>query len=395
MRALSAFHTRHSLAISSDGAAGARDWLAARLREYSADCGGCLEVELDRWVEPPSTHVPMALELTNVMAWLRGSDPQQASRVLVIGGHYDSRCSGYLDAACRAPGANDNASGTAVVLEAARVLSRARPKATILFAAFAGEEQGLLGGSRLAKRARAEGWNVEAVLNNDIVGGARTEERDPGAVRVFSEGVPAAAAEDERRSILARGAENDSPSRQLARFAAEVAEAQGGLKARLIARADRFLRGGDHLAFNAAGYAAIRFTELREDFRRQHQDVREGYGDLPEFVDPAYMASVARLNVAVLQALADAPAPPARARISTSRLENDSRLAWEASPGAAGYEIVWRDTTAANWERSLAVGSTTSARVPVSKDNAQLGVRALSANGRRGLVSVPAPDRTF
>ncbi len=261
---------------------------------------------------------------------------------MLVTGHYDSRNSDTLDVNGDAPGANDDGSGTAVSLECARVLSKMSSQkkfaATIIFLTVAGEEQGLNGSRHFAKMAKDQGWELEAVLNNDIVGGDKSAEQDHSVVRVFSEGVPIAATEQDLRRIRGLGGESDSGSRQVARYIADVGRAyDAGVKPMLVFRVDRYLRGGDHYSFNQQGFAAVRFTEYREDFHHQHQNVRTEngieYGDSLKFVDFDYVAHVARLNAATLASLAAAPAPPANVHLLTKDLENDSTLTWEASPG--------------------------------------------------------------
>jgi hypothetical protein len=246
--------------------------------------------------------------------------------------------------------------------------------------------------------AKQQGWNIEAVLNNDIVGGNRSPEQDSGVVRVFSEGVPAAATEQQLRMIRNLGGESDSPSRELARYVGEVSRTYATeVNPLLVFRLDRYLRGGDHYSFNQQGFAAVRFTEYREDYNHQHQNVRTEngieYGDLPKFVNYEYIARVAQLNAATLASLAAAPAPPANVRLLTKNLENDSTLTWDASPGAAGYEVLWRDTTSPTWDHSQAAGKVSRATMKYSKDNVIFAVRALDAEGHRSLPVVPAPER--
>ncbi len=318
---------------------------------------------------------------------------------MLVTGHYDSRNSDTLDIEKAAPGANDDASGTAVSLECARVLSQLKFPATIVFLTVAGEEQGLNGSRHFAKSAKDQGWNVEAVLNNDIVGGDKSAEQDRTVVRVFSEGLPAAASERDIRRIRGLGGENDSASRQLARYVTEVGRSyEVGVKPVMIFRLDRYLRGGDHSSFNQQGFAAVRFTEWREDFHHQHQDVRTEngveYGDLPKFVDFEYVGRVARLNAATLASLASAPAPPANVRFETKDLENDSTLTWEAAPGglATEYEVLWRATTSPEWEHVQNVGKAARATLKISKDNVIFAVRTIDKDGHRSLPVVPAPE---
>ena len=390
------------------GIGAAREWIKAEFERYSKDCGGCLEVKTDTFTEQPGERIPKPTEITNVYAVLRGADPQQANRIVLVTGHYDSRNSDTFNGTDPAPGANDDGSGTAVSLECARVLSKASSTAkfpakfpaTIIFLTVAGEEQGLNGSKHFAQMAKQQAWKLEAVLNNDIVGGNIGPGQDASVVRVFSEGLPAAASEAEIKRIRMLGGESDSTSRELARYIADVGRSyHAGVKPLLIFRLDRFLRGGDHYAFNQQGFAAVRFTEFREDFNHQHQNVRKDndngieYGDLPKFVDFDYVAHVARLNAATLASLASAPAPPAGVKMLTKNLENDTTLTWEPSAGAAAYEVVWRSTNAADWEYAQTVSSGTRATLNVSKDNEIFAVRAVDAAGHRSLPVVPEPEK--
>ena len=291
------------------GIGAAREWIKSEFGHYSKACGGCLEVKTDTFTEPAADRIPQPTEITNVYAVLKGTDPENAKRIVLVTGHYDSRNSDTLDINGDAPGANDDGSGAAVSLECARILSKLKFPATIIFLTVAGEEQGLNGSQHFAKLAKEQGWNLEAVLNNDIVGGDKSAEQDHSVVRVFSEGLPAAASEQDIRRIRGLGGENDSGSRQLARYIVDVGSSyDAGVKPVLVFRLDRYLRGGDHSAFNQQGFTAVRFTEWREDFHHQHQNVRTEngieYGDLPKFVDFDYVAGVARLNAATLASLA-------------------------------------------------------------------------------------------
>jgi hypothetical protein len=384
------------------GIGAAREWIKAEFERYSKECGGCLEVKTDTFTEQPTERIPKPTEITNVYAVLRGSDPKQADRIVLVTGHYDSRNSENANITDPAPGANDDASGTSVSLECARVLSKASSQlkfpATIIFLTVAGEEQGLNGSKHFAKMAKEQGWKIEAVLNNDIVGGNLGSEQDASVVRVFSEGLPAAATETETRRIRMLGGESDSTSRELARYIADVGRSyDAGVKPVLIFRLDRFLRGGDHYSFNQQGFAAVRFTEFREDFTRQHQNVRTEngieYGDLPKFVNFDYVAHVARLNAATLALLAAAPAPPGSVKMLTKDLDNNTSLTWELSNGAVAYEVVWRSTSAPDWEYVQPVNTGARATLKVSKDNVIFGVRALDAAGHRSLPVVPEPER--
>ncbi len=343
--------------------------------------------------------MPKPLPLVNVVATLEGSDAQAKARTLVVSGHYDSMCGNVMNAECDAPGANDDASGTAVVIELACTMAKLRFPATLVFMAVAGEEQGLLGAAHWAKAARERNVNVEAMITNDIVGNARDEtgRRDASTVRVFAEGVPAGKElSEEWQRRLDTGGENDSPARELARAIRDAAARYvPEMAVKIVYRRDRYLRGGDHIPFLAQGYTAVRFTEAHEDFRHQHQDVRtvDGvqFGDLPQFVDFDYLAAVARVNAAALGDLARAPAPPAGVRIETLQLENRTTLSWlaNADAGIEGYEIVWRDTTAPFWQGAAFVGNVTRASVPLSKDDYLFSVRAVGSGGQRSLATYP------
>jgi len=380
------------------GIGAAREWIKAELEQYSKDCGGCLEVKTDAFIEQPADRIKLPTRITNVYAVLRGTDPTQAGRIVLVTGHYDSRNSDTFNITDPAPGANDDASGTAVSLECARVLSKMKFPATIIFLTVAGEEQGLNGSKHFAQMAKQQGWNLEAVLNNDIVGGDNDRMQTPDAVRVFSEGLPAAATDADLRRIRSLGLENDSSSRQLARYITEVAQLyEPGVSPLLVLRLDRYLRGGDHYSFNQQGFAAVRFTEYRENYNHQHQNVRtqDGieYGDLPKFVDFSYVAKVARLNAATLASLASAPAPPARVRMLTKNLENTTTLTWEASSGAANYQVLKRPTAAPDWAGVVAVGNVLRATLDDSKDNFIFAVQAVDPAGHRSLPVVPEPER--
>ena len=382
------------------GIGAAREWIKSEFERYSKECGGCLEVKTDGFTEQPTERIPKATEITNVYAVLKGTDAANAKRIVLVTGHYDSRNSDTLDVSGDAPGANDDGSGTAVSLECARVLSKMKFPATIIFLTVAGEEQGLNGSRHFAKMAKDQGWELEGVLNNDIVGGDRSAEQDHSVVRVFSEGVPTAATEQDIRRIRGLGGESDSGSRQLARYIADVGRAYDtGVKPMMVFRLDRYLRGGDHYSFNQLGFSAVRLTEFREDFNHQHQNVRTEnsveYGDLAKFVNYDYVAHVARLNAATLASLASAPAPPTNVRLQTKDLENHSTLTWEVSPGglAAGYEVLWRPTTSPEWEHAQNVGVVTRTTSKLSKDNVIFAVRAVDRTGHCSLPVVPLPER--
>jgi len=380
------------------GIGAAREWIKSEFEQYSKECGGCLEVKTDSFTEQPAERIPKATQITNVYAVLKGTDPAQAKRIVLVTGHYDSRNSDTLDVKGDAPGANDDASGTAVSLECARVLSKLKFPGSIIFLTVAGEEQGLNGSRHFARLAKEQGWDLEAVLNNDIVGADKSPEQDGSVVRVFSEGLPTAASEQDVKRIRALGGESDSGSRELARYIAQIGRSyDAGVNAMLVFRPDRYLRGGDHSSFNQQGFSAVRFTEFREDFHHQHQNVRHEngieYGDVPKFVDYQYVAYVARLNAATLASLAAAPAPPGNVHLLTKDLENDSTLTWDASPGSASYEVLWRATPGSQWEHAQSFGNATQATLKISKDNVVFAVRAVDAAGHRSLAVVPTPQR--
>jgi len=423
---LVSFGTRSTLSsMNTDlppgqGISAAAEWIESEFRAISATCGGCLEVKRDEFVEQPATEsgrpsrFPGPTRLVNVYAILHGTSTDKNAPWTLVTGHYDSRATDVMDSHVTAPGANDDASGTAVSIESARALSRIKIAGTIVFATVAGEEQGLNGSRHLAQLAKSEGWPLVGALNNDIVGGDTTPgetQQRKDVVRIFSESVPASATPEQQRQTLSLGAENDSPSRELARSIAELAPAYfsstghkgqqvSPFHAVMILRRDRYLRGGDHTSFNNAGFAAVRFTEWRENFNHQHQTLRTEngieYGDLLKFVDTDYVANVARLNSAVLATLAAAPSEPQQVHVLTRHLDNNTELAWEPSafaPHGTTYEVVWRDTTDALWTHARSAGADTHITLDVSKDNVLFGVRAVDAAGHRSLPVAPVPAR--
>ena len=418
---LAGFRTRSTLSgmdkdlPKGQGINAAADWIESEFKRYAVACHGCLEVKRDTFTEAPQDRIPRPTTISNIYAILRGSDPSQAKRVYLVTGHYDSRSTDVLDSHAAAPGANDDASGVAVSLESARVLSKLKFPATIVFAAVAGEEQGLNGSRHLAKLTKSEGWQVDGVLNNDIVGGNTTPGdrwQNKRLVRLFSEGTPVAATAEQTKLIASLGYESDSPSRELARAVLEVGSTYAGIALQgatlpaqefhpvLEFRRDRFLRGGDHTSFNQEGIAAVRFTEWREDFNHQHQlpRVENGveYGDLLKFVDFEYVGHVAALNAASLATLASAPAAPTNVRILTKGLGNDSTLQWDNGTAAAAdtrYEVVWRELGAPQWQRSLEVNDVGTVTLPISKDNVIFGVRSVDVPGHRSPAVAPWPER--
>ena len=361
---------------------------------YAAASGGRMTVEKQSYVqEPDGDRIPTPTTITNVLATLKGSD--EPNRVYVISGHYDSRRSDVMNFTDDAPGADDDASGVAVSMELARVFATHRPRATLVLAAVAGEEQGLYGSDHMAQVFQDAGADVQGMFTNDIVGSSTADDgtRDPHSIRLFAEGVPTAETEDEANIRRSVGGENDSPARQLARLVTEVADnRQTGMNVRVIYRRDRYLRGGDQIPFLERGFPAARFTEPNENYAHQHQDVRveDGvqFGDLPEFCDFEFIAGVARVNAATLWSLAMAPGTPKNAGIDTSALDNNTTLSWDAVPGAAGYEVVWRPTIEDEWTHVIRVDGT-SKTVDLSKDNVFFAVRSVDAQGRRSPAAFP------
>src|SRR5688500_13590781 len=388
IRKLVSFGTRNTNSAQDNptrGIGAARDWIFSEFEKISAACGGCLTVEKQTYRQEKANRVPEPIDITNVVATLKGAtDP---NRTYVVSGHYDSMCGSAADGVCDAPGANDDASGTAAVIELARVMSKRKFDATVIFMAVAGEEQGLLGATHFAKQAVEKKMDIEAMFTNDIVGGVTTYKNSPDRkkVRVFSEGVPSNETEQQAGTRRSVGGENDSPSRQLARYVKESADKYlKDFSVWMVYRRDRYLRGGDHIPFLERGFAAVRFSEPNEDYTHQHQNVgtRDGkfYGDTPEFVDFEYVANVTSVNCAALASLALAPAKPKNVGIVTARLTNDTDLKWDANTDAdlAGYEVVWRETVSPVWTNFVSVGNVlTYTAKEMSKDNYFFGVRAV------------------
>ena len=407
IRKLVSFGTRNSLSDAASGARGigaARNWIKSELEKCARDSDGRLGVAFDEHLVESGVRVPKPTKFVNVVATLRGEQAESRERVYVVSGHYDSMPSSPVDPDRDAPGANDDASGTAVSMELACVMSRHKFDATLVFMAVAGEEQGLLGSTGWAKDARAKNVNVAGMITNDIVGNTRgadgTVIRD--RLRLFAEGVPAEKTlPDAVVAALRTGGENDLPTRQLARFIKEATDRYSlPVKVDVIWRRDRYLRGGDHFPFLDAGYPAVRFTEPIENWQHQHQDVRvvDGvqYGDLPEFVDFAFVANVARVNAVALASLALAPSAPAGVEMENIRLEGDTTLRWKANPepDIAGYRIVWRETTSPVWQFSRDVGDKTrETLVGISKDNYAFGVQAYDRDGNVSVATYPVPYR--
>jgi acetylornithine deacetylase/succinyl-diaminopimelate desuccinylase-like protein len=417
VRKLVSFKTRHTLSDTTsktEGIGAARNWIKSEYEKYAAASGGRMTVQFDVFTQPAGGRIDKPTVLKNVLATLKGTDPND-TRVYIVSGHYDSRVNNIMEANSVEPGAVDDASGTAVSMELARVMCTRSFPATIIFMTVAGEEQGLNGSTNVAKRAKEENWNVDAMLNNDIVGnthGMENDLKDNTHVRVFSEGVPStdialkgdtAAARRVATAVsglVGNGGENDSPSRQLARYIKETGERYvDQLDVKLIYRRDRFLRGGDHVPFLQQGFTAVRFTEMNEDFTRQHQNVRKengiDYGDLPDFADYNYIQKVARLNLSVLANLASAPAQPQNVVVLTAELTNKTSLKWDAPAKGKkpeGYYILMRETTSPFWEKKFYV-TDTKVTLNYSKDNYFFAVQAVDADGHESLSVFPKPMR--
>lgn len=397
------FGTRHTLSETRSetrGIGAARRWVAAEFGRIGRDCGGCLSVVTPSAVVT-GKRVPNPTEVVDVLAIQRGiEDPD---RVIIIAGHLDSRVTDVMDAARDAPGANDDASGVAAAIEAARVLSRHRFRATLVYAALSGEEQGLYGGKILADYAVAQKWRVEADLNNDIVGNSQGQDGvvDNTTVRVFSEGTRRTETPEQARDRGYHGGEVDSPSRNIARYMSRLAEeVLTNFHVRMVYRTDRYGRGGDQVPLLEAGFPAVRVTEAHENYTRQHQDLRSEngvhYGDTLDGVDFAYLAQVTRLDVITMAAMAAAPAPPTGVSIEGA-VTPDTVVSWKAVPGAAGYRVHWRDSTAPQWQFARAVDGTQT-RLTLKNlviDDWFFGVSSVAADGSESPVVFPGVVGSF
>ncbi|KAF9467485.1 putative zinc metalloprotease [Collybia nuda] len=395
---LASFGTRHTLSNQTDptrGIGAARDWIASEMRTYAASSNGRMTITVPNYVQGPASGISKNTVISNIIATLRGS--KEPNRTYVVSGHYDSRCSSSSDSISDAPGANDDASGVAVSMELARLMASHSPAATIIFAAVAGEEQGLYGSNFLATQLKAAGADVQGMLNNDIVGSSTGDDgtRAPFDIRMFTQGIPSTESSSQISDRVSIGGENDSPIRQLGRFIVEVSQnSLTNMSVHMIYRPDRFLRGGDHESFLKQGFPAVRFTEPHENFAHQHQNVRVEngvqFGDLVDFVDFDFVARVARVNGAGIWSLAQAPGTPKNVALDTRMLTNNSTLTWTSDANAdGGYEIVWRATDEPFWSHVIPVGHTNTATVQLSKDNVQIGVRAVGANGFRSPAAFP------
>lgn len=401
VRTLAGFGTRHTLSdtvSTTRGIGAARRWIYSEFQKISRDCGGCLEVRYvsDIWKGDPNGRIKQDVNLVNVVAILRGTT--EPNRFFIHTADIDSRVSDVMNATSDSPGANDNASGIAAILEAARLLSKHRPNASVAWAALSAEEQGLFGGEIVVKKALEEGWRIDAAINNDMVGNTRGIDGvfENTKARVFAPGLPANTPAAELRRILVNGGELDTPSRQLARYIDMVADRYfPNLDVEIIYRLDRYGRGGHHTPFFNQGVAAVRLMEAHEDYTRQHQDLRTEngikYGDVVEGVDFDYNAKMAALDAATLLSLAWAPAAPDSPRIRGA-VQASATLSWKPSPSpdVAGYRIYWRKPSDVNWTRSRYVGNVTEFTMTnVTIDNYFFGVAAVGKNGQESLVAFP------
>ncbi|MBW8362200.1 MAG: M28 family metallopeptidase [Kaistella sp.] len=402
---LVSFGTRHTMSSTTDknrGIGAARTWVLSKFRSYAEKSRGRMEVYLQNQdLQPDGKRISKVTSLGNAVAFLKGSDPND-KRVLIISGHLDSRVSDVMNAEAYAPGANDDGSGVAAVIESARILSESKFPASVLFVAVSGEEQGLLGSKMLADKAKAENWEIVAVLNNDMIGNNRFDApQNSGTpkLRVFSEGLPAYETEKSASYIRNFGLENDGAARQLARYVKETGEKYvKNIDIKLIYRNDRFLRGGDHTPFVNQGFTAVRLTDYYENFDHQHQDVRTAngkkYGDLLEFMDFEYLKNNTAVNVAVLANLSKSPAKPENVLMDVKELSNTTKLSWEKpkTGKVKEYMILVRETDSSTWTERIFTKET-SITIPYSKDNFLFAVQSVSESGNESLAVVPKISR--
>ncbi len=400
---LVAFGTRNTLSTQTDskrGIGAARNWVLKKFNDFAKNSDGRLTAVIDTTtLQPNGKRVDAPLVLGNVMATLKGTDPND-NRIFIISGHLDNMRSNVMDRTGDAPGADDDGSGTSAVLECARIMSKHYFPATIIFVAVSGEEQGLLGSTYMAEKAKKENWHVAAVLNNDIMGSNNSNETNiinNTKVLVFSEGLPAYETEKTAARIRALGLENDGKSRQLARYVKEIGERYvDHLEVVMIYRNDRFLRGGDHTPYVMNGFAAVRITEMNENYTRQHQDVRTengiNYGDLPQHIDFEYLRKNTAMNLANLANLAKAPAMPQEVKVEVKRLTNNTSLSWQLpkTGKVKGYYILIRETTSPVWQKKI-FATETNITLPYSKDNYFFAVQSVNESGNESLMIVPSP----
>jgi Zn-dependent M28 family amino/carboxypeptidase len=402
---LVSFGTRSTLSSTTDktkGIGAARQWVVHRFSEFAKNSNGRMIAYLDSTtIAADGKRIDVPTNLANAMAVLKGTDPKD-DRIYIISGHLDSRVTDVMNRTSEAPGANDDGSGVAVVMECARIMSKHSFPATIVFVAVSGEEQGLFGSAYLANEARAKKWNVDAVFNNDIVGSNNSNETniiDNTRLRVFSEGISVLDTGRALSIVRNMGLENDSKSRQLARYVKEIGERYvDNLEVVMIYRSDRFLRGGDHTPFLQKGYAAVRLTEMNENYNHQHQDLRTDkgvvYGDLPGFIDFEYLRKNTGINLSALANLAKAPSAPQNVTIEVRNLTNTTTLNWKAPENGQvkGYYVLMRETTSAVWQKKIFTSETT-ITLPYSKDNYFFAVQSVNGSGNESLVVVPGIGR--
>jgi len=402
---LVAFGTRNTLSTQTDakrGIGAARNWVLKKFNEFAKGSNGRLSAMIDTTtIQANGKRVDKPVVLGNVVATLKGTDPND-SRIFIISGHLDSRRSDVMDVVGDAPGADDDGSGTSAVIECARVMSKHSFPATIIFVAVSGEEQGLLGSTFMANKAKKENWNIEGVFNNDIIGSNNSNETDiinNTKVRVFSEGIPMYETEKNIKRIMALGLENDSKSRQLARYIKEIGERYvDNLQVQMVYRTDRFLRGGDHLPYLQNGFTAVRITEMNENFTRQHQDVRKengiDYGDVATWIDYEYLRKNTALNLCNLANLAKAPSTPEDVKIEIKNLSNTTSLSWEKpkSGKVNGYYVLIRETVSPVWQKKLFTKEN-KITLPYSKDNYFFAVQSVNETGNESLPVVPIVTR--
>ncbi|MDP4262611.1 MAG: M28 family metallopeptidase [Bacteroidota bacterium] len=397
--------TRNTLSTQTEanrGIGAARNWVLSRFNEFAKQSGGRLTAFIDTITyRPDSRRVDRPIILGNVVATLKGTDPND-DRIFIISGHLDNMRSNVMDSTGDAPGANDDASGVSAVMECARIMSKASFPATVIFVAVSGEEQGLLGAGFMADKAKKQNWNIEAVLNNDIMGSNNSNETNiinNTKVRVFSEGLSVLDTGRVATNIRNLGLENDGKARQLARYVKEIGERYvDNLEIMMVYRNDRFLRGGDHTPYVQKGYAAVRITEMDENYYHQHQDVRMEngiqYGDLPEFMDFEYLRKNTCMNLSNLANLAKSPSMPQEVTVEVRRLTNFTNLNWKAPKAGKvkGYYILMRETTSPVWQKKIFTADT-KIELPYSKDNYFFGVQSVSEDGNESLPVVPVPPR--
>ena len=398
---LVSFGTRSTISTQTDkfrGIGAARNWVLSKFNQFSKNSDGRLTAMIDTTTIPADgRRIDVPVVLGNVMATLKGTDPND-KRIFIISGHLDSRRTNIMDRTGDAPGADDDGSGTSAVIECTRVMSRHAFPATIIFVAVSGEEQGLFGSTFMADKAKKENWDIEGVFNNDIIGSNNSNETNiinNTKVRVFSEGIPTDATEKDIARIRALGLENDSKSRELARYVKEIGERYvDNLDVVMVYRRDRFLRGGDHLPYLKNGYTAVRITEMNENFTRQHQDVRTEngieYGDLTKYIDFEYLRKNTALNLCNLANLAKAPSVPEDVRIEVKNLSNNTLLTWQPpqSGKVKGYYILMRETTSPVWQKKIFTKEN-EMTLPYSKDNYFFAVQSVNASGNESLMVIP------